>query len=93
MHLVDLGSDDNSSSFQFRERWNHGSGMGRVRARFDNCCNGNSGAARSYKTGNVWMAFDYAVNTLDLNQWESLRFSENSLNFSQYGTTEKIQWG
>jgi len=34
---------------------------------------------------------DYS-NTLNLNQWESLRFSENSLNFSHYSTTEKNQW-
>jgi len=29
--------------------------------------------------------------TLDLNQWECLRFSENSPNFCQYNTTEKIR--
>ena len=31
-------------------------------------------------------------NTLHLNQRGSLRFSENSLNFSQYRTTEKNHW-
>jgi len=30
--------------------------------------------------------------TLDLNQWKSLRFSENSLNASQYSTTKTIRW-
>ena len=30
--------------------------------------------------------------TPNLNQWKSPRFSKNSLNFSQYSTTEKIQW-
>jgi len=34
---------------------------------------------------------DYNTNT-GLNQWESLRFSENSLNLSQEGTTEFFQW-
>ena len=29
--------------------------------------------------------------TLNLNQWKSLRFSEKSLNSSQYSTSEKIQ--
>jgi len=32
------------------------------------------------------------IFSLSLNQWESLRISENSLYFSQYRTTEKNPW-
>jgi len=34
----------------------------------------------------------YIIYTLNLNQWESLKFSENSMNISKYSTNEFFQW-
>jgi len=46
-------------------------------------------------TSEFWSGINQIIdleNTHNLNQWESLRFKKNSLNISQWSTTEKIKW-